>query len=224
MTIEIKPKNGVSFTLSEVQDALKAHAEVKLAEGVIAKASQMPKTVGTKVTAANKVLAGRDPKVFVPRDPTAPHAPRSGAAVKFPLYAEFDVENSRVTLTQGAVRIELWVQGKVVTCGHDSVTAGVLSRLTRDWRKGLLSATETINGAPITAKWQYAGYSSAKDDLADAKADMVTQAAAKADYSNILIMAKDNFKPEAVPGSRRGDWLDMWMPETTPESVEAALS
>lgn len=220
MFIYHTPSNGTAYTQAEVLAMVKLHGEVELYGGFIAKADQANKTVGTKVTASNKVLAGKDPKVFTPRDPNAVHVSKSGSnTIKFPLTAEFDLESGRVHLVQGAVRIEFWPQGKIVTCGTDSITAGVLTRLARDWRKGLLSATELVDGAPITAKWTHAGYSSAKDDPQDARSDMIAQAAAKADFAAIAVMASADFKPAEVAGSKRTNWLDLFLPEVAVEEV-----
>ena len=213
MTIQIYPKN-VHFTYAEVKDALDAHGEVLLISDprILATSTQAVKTVGTKITAANKVIDGKDPKVFVPRDPSA--TPKNGATTtRFPLNVEFDIKAGKVTLTQGESRIVYDPKNSLVTCGADSISTGILNRVSRDWRKSLLGATELVDGSPITSVWKYASYATAKADKVEAETDIMTQMSLKGDRVNLTAFLTGGAL-EPVAGSRRADWMTKYMPET----------
>lgn len=226
----ILPDNGILWSKKGVQAAMstgKAGEQFVLGnyEGSLPFTSETPeKTLGVRITWANKVAQNKDPKVFVSRSTSAEHtanAPKAHRDESSQITVEFSGLDCVFTLgkwgTEGipATLKFSWDEAAstmrcteaspldIVLRHYGNRAASVASNPLDFARK----AVETIDGKPVQTGMTFESYVTSETDPDKAVADIVSQALAKGDKKTAKALIVDESAVKPIEGSRRSAYL-----------------
>jgi hypothetical protein len=202
-------------------------------------------TVGTKVTIANKLLAGIDPKTVL-----NPHTNSQNSGEKTDsqtrtaaknMSIEFDLLNKSAVVLLGEYgesKLRVTVTARIIdnSVMLDSVSdlkiavlfyQKRLSELCANPLKVIESAIETVGGIPVERGWQYNGFVSRAESAKIAADEYIASLVKSADYMKLgefaAMIAADKNPFAAIPSGVKSTWLNLFeQPEQTP-AVETVI-